>query len=695
MRTPTCLISILVLAAVTPSLPAADGGASRKPEASAVVRITVDTDILPLNPETLEALVFSSAVAGKALRDTLGDLKPDDQMLRELREIYGSEFLEQMKSSLQGLAPQETREFIRIEWLSQDCRPRDTRADRVSSGEWPPPQTPAPMDTRPTPSKTPKEPNANDEMYREMEKVYGADYVRQFREMSAEREKKQNASPSDRPSPPGAGSRSEGRTGGGMMGAMGMGGMGGRMWSSPYGEASGGGRGGMGMGGYGGGMMGGGMGMGPYGGGMIGGMGPYGGGMIGGMGPYGGGMYGGLPSTMPSTGALQTATVRLSVRLPANLKPAARTTLLKAVIENLRASLRQAYENYEGQLAAALREQEARRDAAQKRLEEALGARPDRTNEGAQLDVALNTIVDLSALSPQMPFSAAIEALRQAVQPPLPIVVLWKELLDSDIEPTTPIGMDGLPSVKLETALRMLIAAVSGGQSDISYQIDDHVIVIREEELQPPQAIPAEPIPEAEIRDLAVGQRELAHRLQQLEMDLATAEARREAIKKQIAQVRTEAATRLADDPVTREMQNLIEMSEKHLETLTKQVEAGRLTPDELARAKESLTRAKIELARRREELGRSAGGGQFAELNSELSRTAIDVAAKQAEAEVIRLQLMHMADRLARASIFDPKAARIRIIKEALDVAETRVAKLQARLAGLQPPTVTMIGTN
>ena len=40
---------------------------------------------------------------------------------------------------------------------------------------------------------------------------------------------------------------------------------------------------------------------------------------------------------------------------------------------------------------------------------------------------------------------------------------MWKELLeDCDIEPTTPIDMDGLPSVKLETALRTLLAAVSG-----------------------------------------------------------------------------------------------------------------------------------------------------------------------------------------------------------------------------------------
>jgi hypothetical protein len=448
----------------------------------------------------------------------------------------------------------------------------------------------------------------------------------------------------------------------------------------------GGGMSGSGGGGMGGGMMGGGM-SGSGGGGM-------GGGMMGGGGVYGG-VYGG-PRPGPQAGAMQqSATLRLSVHLPDSIKPAAQE-FLRALVENLERSLWYAYEMHEGQVAESLRYKEGQRDAAQERLEEVIEVIGVRTEEGTQLGTALRTVVDLSMLSPEMPFSEAIEILRDAVDPPLPIVVMWKELLDScDIEPTTPIDMDGLPSVKLETALRTLIEAVSGGLTDISYQIDDDVIIVREEELQKPQPMPTGPSVEADVRDLAAQRRDLARRLQQLEMSFATTEARREAIERQINQTRHEAARKMEEDSVSREMQNLVEMSQKHLEALARQVETGRLGATELAKARESLTRAKIELARRREELANSTGGSQLKEFNSELSSMAIDTAEKRAELEFLRQRLAETEDQLAQASTFDPRAARIRIAREMLDVADAQVTKLSARLASLQRPTVAVIGAN
>jgi hypothetical protein len=323
----------------------------------------------------------------------------------------------------------------------------------------------------------------------------------------------------------------------------------------------------------------------------------------------------------------------------------------------------------------------------------AMGIRsPDRMRIQQQLD----TIVDLSVLSPEIPFSEAVEILKNAVEPPLPIVVMWKELLDScEIEPTTPIDMDGLPQVKLETALKTLIEAVSGGLTDISYQIDGDVVIVREEELQTPPSMPSGPGIETDIREMAAFRRNLARDVQRLEMNLATGQARRRAIEQQIAEVRNQAAERLAEDVVTKELEKLIEMNDYSLSLLQKQVEAGRASESELAQARESLTKARIDLAMRREEISKSVGGNRLSQLNLELSQMAIDVAERRAELEIMGQQLGQTEAQLAQASMFDPKAGRTRIAQEALDIAEARVIRLKTQLAYLQPPTVTVIGAN
>ena len=74
----------------------------------------------------------------------------------------------------------------------------------------------------------------------------------------------------------------------------------------------------------------------------------------------------------------------------------------------------------------------------------------------------LDEIVDLSALTPSMPFSEAIEELKNSVEPPLKIVVLWRDLLnEAEIEPITEIDMDGVGAIGLGKALELLLKAVS------------------------------------------------------------------------------------------------------------------------------------------------------------------------------------------------------------------------------------------
>jgi hypothetical protein len=81
--------------------------------------------------------------------------------------------------------------------------------------------------------------------------------------------------------------------------------------------------------------------------------------------------------------------------------------------------------------------------------------------------------------TPNMSFAEAIELIKYCVDPPLPIVVLWKDLLDNaDIDRTTPINMDEISGISPGSALRLLLASVSGGFDQLDYVVEDGIIMI-------------------------------------------------------------------------------------------------------------------------------------------------------------------------------------------------------------------------
>ena len=87
---------------------------------------------------------------------------------------------------------------------------------------------------------------------------------------------------------------------------------------------------------------------------------------------------------------------------------------------------------------------------------------------------------DPSTLKPDMPFSEAINILRNSTVPPLNIVVLWKDLQENaGIDSETPIGMNGLSKVPLRTHLKVLLMSISaGGFEKVGYTVDEGVIII-------------------------------------------------------------------------------------------------------------------------------------------------------------------------------------------------------------------------
>ncbi len=93
--------------------------------------------------------------------------------------------------------------------------------------------------------------------------------------------------------------------------------------------------------------------------------------------------------------------------------------------------------------------------------------------------------------SRQMPFADALDQIRNCVDPPLKIAVLWRDLYDNaDIDRTTPINMDDISGVSVGAALRLLLAGVSGRYDQLGYTIDDGVIIIETIESLPKRLKP-------------------------------------------------------------------------------------------------------------------------------------------------------------------------------------------------------------
>jgi len=102
----------------------------------------------------------------------------------------------------------------------------------------------------------------------------------------------------------------------------------------------------------------------------------------------------------------------------------------------------------------------------------------------------LEHIVDLSNLNFSTSFADVISELENSVDPPLQIQPNWKDLLEyGEIEPTTPAGMDPLTGIKLRKALEVLLAGVSSEFAEVSYVVDEGVILIATVETLPKKLV--------------------------------------------------------------------------------------------------------------------------------------------------------------------------------------------------------------
>lgn len=93
----------------------------------------------------------------------------------------------------------------------------------------------------------------------------------------------------------------------------------------------------------------------------------------------------------------------------------------------------------------------------------------------------------------ETPFGDAIDTLRNATEPPLNIIVLWRQIGDNaDIFRDTPIGFDSIPGLRLGQYLDTLLLSVSaGGVAKLGYVVDGGAIIIATTDALPvPKRVP-------------------------------------------------------------------------------------------------------------------------------------------------------------------------------------------------------------
>lgn len=91
----------------------------------------------------------------------------------------------------------------------------------------------------------------------------------------------------------------------------------------------------------------------------------------------------------------------------------------------------------------------------------------------------LQQTVDLSSLMLHTTLSDAVELLRNSTEPPLKIVVMWRDLSDNaNIDQDTTIQMDGVSGIRLQTGLDILLRAVSSDFAKLGYIVKDGIIVV-------------------------------------------------------------------------------------------------------------------------------------------------------------------------------------------------------------------------
>jgi hypothetical protein len=166
-----------------------------------------------------------------------------------------------------------------------------------------------------------------------------------------------------------------------------------------------------------------------------------------------------------------------------------------------------------------------------------------------------------------------------------------------------------------------------------------------------------------------------------------------DATTKRIADIQAKIKDKLENDPITIELQKIVEMSDKLVEQAEMEVTAGRMPATQLEDIKVKLARARIEIARRREQLSSSVGGNLIESLNKELADRSIRATQDEASIRSQEQQLAEAESLLAKADDYELLSLKADIAKQNLQESILWRDRTSRQIRFLQSPMVSILG--
>ncbi len=164
-------------------------------------------------------------------------------------------------------------------------------------------------------------------------------------------------------------------------------------------------------------------------------------------------------------------------------------------------------------------------------------------------------------------------------------------------------------------------------------------------------------------------------------------------LNQQIKEARDKAERQIAEDPVMKDLQKLLDISRQRVDATEKMMAAGQAGQSTLQDAMEKLARANIELAQRKEVLGAYVGVQQINDLLQRLNEISLRSVQSEIQLTQLDLRIRELRDTLEKAVDYEILSLRLDLAREKLGGALRRADTLSDFQP--EPPVVEAIGAD
>jgi hypothetical protein len=181
--------------------------------------------------------------------------------------------------------------------------------------------------------------------------------------------------------------------------------------------------------------------------------------------------------------------------------------------------------------------------------------------------------------------------------------------------------------------------------------------------------------------------------IQKFEMQNASNLIEMRAITKEIADIEVKIRGKVKNDPITIELQRIVDIQTDSLKRTQELVKEGAVSSAEVDDVLEKLARARIELAKRSEEISKAEGGNRVSQLSSKLAQYTQRMAQYELTLSGKKEQLDEARDFLDRTDNYELLSLKADIARQSLSMALMWFEQIERKARSIQPPSVTVLG--